>query len=104
MDINFSGVIDTMNTVSKKYKLFDNNYKFILGNVNDLYNTLLVINTLNNMNFNKIYNKNEGVYLCIYNIYYYDKKIDKYELSLWNVYIDGNTNYYKLLENKIDLF
>ena len=104
MNIDYTGVLNTNHTVSKKYKLFDNNYKFILGNINDLYNTLLVINTLNNMNFSKIYNPNEGVDLCIYNIYYYDKKINKYELSLWNVYIDGNTNYYKLLENKIDLF
>jgi len=87
---------DIINTNSKKYKLFDTNNKFILGNITDLYNTLLIINTLNNNN--TIYNKNEGINLCIYNIYYYNNKMNNYDLTLWNVYIDGNTNYYKLLE------
>lgn len=95
--MDYTGIINTNLNLSKKYKLFDTNYKFILGNINDLYNTLLIINNLNNMN-NKIYNKNEGIDLCIHNIYYYNNKLDKYDLSLWNVYIEGDTNYYKLLE------
>lgn len=132
-----------------KYQLFDYNYTFKIGNIYDLYNTLLVINSINdnkvktcdisinkvktcdigiNTNYteifnntnnkfkinnykNKIYNPNDGatvyIYNNIHNVYIHDGiKTYNYasDSSSWNVYVDGNINYYKILKKNFSIF
>ena len=175
LNFDFKGIINIYNKElsNNNYKLFDDNYTFKLGNIYDLYNTILIINVMNtnhiSNNDNNIINKNNnilnndnhiinknnniknnnkdllnnnyninntGVKLIgidydrkITNIYYNNKNndekkniyitnhinnvynydgISKYnyaqESSLWNVYVDGNINYYKLLKNNFSIY